>query len=75
MVGVETNTEGKNHSKILETIESEGWKLEHANYVFRMLETVSRDKLLSSGQQGAIKGETIAYYIFRRAEKKKVISE
>jgi len=53
----------------LEEIEREGWKLENTGYVYRVLESVSRDKFLSSGQQEAISGEIVGIYIFRRDEK------
>lgn len=58
-------TEG-NHAEVLASIESEGWRLEHAGYVFRQTESVSRDKLLSSGQTAAIAGEIWGIYVFRR---------
>ena len=54
------------HGSILERIEAEGWHLEHANYVFRVTGSVSRDKLLSSGQQEAVSGEIVGVYLFRR---------
>ena len=58
-------TEG-NHTDVLSAIESEGWKLEHAGYVFQQTGSVSRDKLMSSGQTAAITGEIWGVYVFRR---------
>jgi hypothetical protein len=55
----------RDFSNEIEAIESEGWHLEHAGYVYRMTGSVSRDKLLSSGQQEAIHGEVLGIYIFR----------
>lgn len=65
MMTVFTASETKDHSSILEAVEEHGWHLEHVNYVFRMTETVSRDKFLSSGQQEAVSGEVLGIYIFR----------
>jgi hypothetical protein len=48
-----TKTTTAEHGSILESIEREGWHLEHANYVFRVTGSVSRDKLFSSGQPRA----------------------
>jgi hypothetical protein len=39
---------------VLEQIEAEGWHLEHVGYVFQETGSVSRDKLLSSGQTAAV---------------------
>lgn len=49
MMTVFTTSEKTDHTSILEAVEEHGWHLEHVNYVFRMTETVSRDKFLSSG--------------------------
>lgn len=65
MMTVFTASETTNHSSILEAVEEHGWHLEHVNHVFRMTETVSRDKFLSSGQQEAISGEVLGIYLFR----------
>jgi hypothetical protein len=54
------------HGTVLDAIEGEGWNLNHADYVFRMLGSVSRDKFLSSGQREAVSGEIVGVYIFRR---------
>ena len=65
MMTVFTTSETADHASILEAVEEHGWHLEHVNYVFRMTETVSRDKFLSSGQQEAVSGEVLGIYIFR----------
>ncbi|SNB44932.1 hypothetical protein [Geobacter sp. DSM 9736] len=65
MMGVFTTSETADHASILEAVEEHGWHLEHVNYVFKMTEIVSRDKLLSSGQQEAVSGEVLGIYIFR----------
>lgn len=53
---------------VLGRIEVEGWRLEHANFVYVVLGEQSRDKLLSSGQQVAVAGEVRGIYLFRRAD-------
>lgn len=64
--GAQARLTNQNHASTLDGIERLGWRLEHASYVFRITETTSRDKLLSSGQQEAVSGEIVAVYIFRR---------
>ena len=54
------------HANVLDSIEAEGWRLEHAAYVYRIIRTESRDKFLSSGQ--FIEGEVLGVYIFRRVD-------
>jgi hypothetical protein len=49
----------------IEEIEAQGWTLQHAGYVFRETGSVSRDKLLSSGQTAQVTGEVIGIYLFR----------
>lgn len=65
MMGAFTSTKDSQHASILDTIEAEGWFLEHAGYVYRVTRSISRDKFLSSGQQEAVEGEIIGIYIFR----------
>jgi outer membrane biogenesis lipoprotein LolB len=50
---------------VLEAIEAEGWHLEHVGYVFEQTGSVSRDKLLSSGQTAAVQGQIVGIYLFR----------
>jgi hypothetical protein len=52
----------------LESIEAEGWRLEHVGYVFRPTGTESRDKFLASGQIETVLGNVVGIYLFRRAE-------
>jgi|CXWL01.1.fsa_nt_gi hypothetical protein len=65
MVGTYASTTTARHASILDSIEAEGWRLEHAAYVYRVTGSVSRDKFLSSGQQEAVHGEIVGVYIFR----------
>jgi hypothetical protein len=67
MMTASTATARHQHANTLDAIEAEGWHLEHADYVFMMTGTESRDKFLASGQQTAVSGEVLGIYIFRRA--------
>ena len=49
----------------LTAVEAEGWDLVTAGYTFRQTGGASRDKLLASGQQIAVTGETLGVYLFR----------
>jgi hypothetical protein len=69
MVGAYAKTRAKDDpTSILNGICREGWDVVNASFVFRELGSVSRDKFLSSGQQVAVKGDVVGYYVFRRAE-------
>lgn len=66
MVGAFANsTETEDCSNVIQSIEEEGWRLEHVGYVYRITGSVSRDKFLASGQQEAVSGEIVGIYIFR----------
>ena len=65
MLGAYASTKDTRHGSILDSVEAEGWKLEHAAYVYRVTGSVSRDKFLASGQQEAVSGEIVGIYIFR----------
>ncbi|MDP8927481.1 MAG: hypothetical protein M3O70_02605 [Actinomycetota bacterium] len=53
------------HGGVLSSVEQEGWTLIHAGFVFEQHGQASRDKLLASGQQVAIDGQTVGVYVFR----------
>jgi hypothetical protein len=57
---------------VLESIEKEGWRLEHVGYVFEETGSVSRDKLLSSGQTSQITGMILGIYLFRATDSQAV---
>ena len=59
------STQTTDCSHIIQSIEAEGWRLKHVGYVYRMTGTVSRDKLLASGQQTGVSGEIVGIYLFR----------
>jgi hypothetical protein len=66
MVGAYADSsDAKDYSNEIQSIEAEGWRLEHANYIYRITGSESRDKFLASGQQEAVSGEIIGIYIFR----------
>jgi hypothetical protein len=62
----DSGTSTAEHGTVLDAVESEGWRLEHANYVYRITGSVILDKFLPSGQQEAVSGEIIGVYLFRR---------
>ena len=64
--GVERKRPG--HGDVLAQVEDVGWRLEHVGYVYVETGQVSRDKLLSSGQQVATLGKTVGHFLFRRTE-------
>ena len=63
--GAYASSHDSGHSSILDSIEAEGWKLEHAGYAYRLKRIFSRDKFMASGQQEAVEGEIVGIYIFR----------
>ena len=56
------------HAGTLAAIEAIGWRLEHVGHVFVVTSESSRDKLLSTGQQTAVSGDTIGIYLFRNID-------
>lgn len=59
------SSETVNYANIIQSIEEEGWHLDHVGYVYRITGSVSRDKFMESGQQEAVSGEIVGIYIFR----------
>jgi len=58
-------TQNRTIGSAIEAIESEGWRMVHAGYVFQQTYAESRDKFLASGQQVAIAGRVLGIYTFR----------
>jgi hypothetical protein len=50
---------------ILNAVCNEGWELVNGSFVFHELGSESRDKFLASGQNVAVRGTVIGYYLFR----------
>ncbi len=61
-------TKTQTHAGTLAAIETVGWRLEHVGHVFVVTSESSRDKLLSTGQQTAVSGDTVGIYLFRNVE-------
>ena len=59
-------------SAILNSVCNEGWELVNGSFVFVELGSESRDKFWTSGQQIAVKGSIIGYYLFKRCEHNKM---
>src|SRR6266550_692008 len=68
MVGSTTSRKTQDPVEVLNAICREGWDLVNGGFVFVEEGQQSRDKLMSSGQNVAIKGRTVGYYLFRRCE-------
>jgi len=57
---------------ILNAVADEGWELVNGSFVFLESGQVSRNRALATGQQVAISGTVIGYYLFKRNEANKV---
>jgi hypothetical protein len=54
-----------NYANVIQSIEDEGWRLEHVGYIYRITGSESRGKFMDSAQQEAVSGEIVGIYIFR----------
>jgi len=68
MVGSGTAKQTSDPSEILNSVCHESWELVNGSFVFVQEGSQSRDKFMSSGQNLAVKGTTVGYYLFRRCE-------
>ena len=68
MVGSTTAQKTTDPVEVLNSVCKEGWELVNGSFVFIEQGQQSRDKYLSSGQNVAVKGTTVGYYLFRRCE-------
>lgn len=66
MVGSTTTKSTNDPSEILNAICTEGWELVNGSFVFIAEGEESRDKFMASGQNVAVKGRTVGYYLFKR---------
>lgn len=66
MVGSSTTKKTADPSEILNAVCRQGWELINGSFVFVVEGEQSRDKFLASGQNVAVKGQTVGYYLFRR---------
>jgi hypothetical protein len=68
MMGSFNTKRANNPTAVLNAIAAEGWELITGSFVFVVQGEQSRDKFMSSGQNVAVKGATVGYYLFRREE-------
>ena len=68
MTGSTTFKSTSDPTEILNAVCKEGWELVNGSFVFVEQGSQSRDKFMSSGQNIAVKGTVIGYYLFRRCE-------
>lgn len=68
MVGSSTSKSTTDGNAVLNAVCGEGWDLVNGSFVFVEEGQQSRDKFMSSGQNVAIKGATVGYYLFKRCE-------
>jgi len=57
---------------VINAVCREGWDLVNGSFVFLEQGQESRDKFMSSGQNVAVKGTVVGYYLFRRGESNRV---
>lgn len=68
MVGSRTAKRTNDPVAVLNSVCHEGWELVNGSFVFVEEGAQSRDKFMSSGQNVAIKGTTVGYYLFKRCD-------
>lgn len=56
------------HAGTLAAIESIGWHLEQVGYIFMVTGESSSDRILGTGQNTAVSGETVGIYLFRNSD-------
>jgi hypothetical protein len=66
MVGSTTTHKTVDATWVLNSVCWEGWELVNGSFVFVEQGQQSRDKFMSSGQNVAVKGKTVGYYLFKR---------
>ena len=74
MMGAFNTSKTKDPTAILNAIASEGWELITGSFVFVVQGEESRDKFMASGQNIAVKGVTMGYYLFRRCESNRTVA-
>jgi hypothetical protein len=75
MIGSRTAKSTTDPSEILNAVCRQGWELVNGSFVFVEQGQQSRDKFLSSGQNVAIKGTTVGYYLFRRCPENRGLTD
>jgi hypothetical protein len=68
MVGSSTSSSTADPVAILNSVCREGGEIVNGSFVFVEQGQESRDKFMASGQNVAIKGVTVGYYVFKRCD-------
>jgi hypothetical protein len=68
MVGSRTSHKTVDPTAVLNAVCRQGWELSTGDFPFVMTGQQSRDKFMSSGQNVAVAGTVLGYYLFRRCE-------
>jgi hypothetical protein len=68
MIGSTTSNKTADPTAVLNSVCREGWELVNGDFVFVQTGQQSRDKFMSSGQNVAVSGSVLGYYLFRRCE-------
>ncbi len=68
MVGSTTSHKTVDPVWVLNSVCHEGWELVNGSFVFVEQGQQSRDKFMASGQNIAVRGKTVGYYLFKRCE-------
>jgi hypothetical protein len=72
MIGSNTSKKTADPSAVLNAVCHEGWELVNGDFVFVQSGQQSRDKFMSSGQNVAVSGTVMGYYLFRRCEANRI---
>jgi hypothetical protein len=72
MSGSTTSSKTADPTAILNSVCREGWEIVSADFPFVMTGQQSRDKFLSSGQNVAVAGTVLGYYVFKRCDANQV---
>jgi hypothetical protein len=72
MVGSKTSSTTLDPTAILNAVCREGWEIVSADFPFVMTGQQSRDKFLSSGQNVAVAGTVLGFYVFKRCDANQV---
>jgi hypothetical protein len=68
MIGSRTRSQTADPTAVLNAVCREGWEIVAADFPFVMTGQQSRDKFMSSGQNVAVAGTVLGYYVFKRCE-------
>lgn len=69
MIGSATRRKNQvDPTAVLNSVCREGWELVNGDFVFVTQGQQSRDKFMASGQNIAVKGTVVGYYLFKRSE-------